>query len=167
MESPHRLRPESVEVMFRAHYGALVRGLTVVAGDRGTAEDAVQEAFAQAMVRWPQVSKYADPVAWVRRVALNRLFNLHRSGRRRVGALRLLGSRTSEHPDESMEVANRVDLDTALQALPLRQRAALSLFYVEDLSMAEIADALGVSVGTVKSHLHRARLALRSVMEAL
>lgn len=165
VESPDRLRPESVEVMFRGHYAALVRSLTVVAGDRGTAEDAVQEAFAQALLHWPRISTYADPVAWVRRVALNRLFNLHRSSRRRVGALRRLRARPGEDPDESTRVTNRVDLDAALRGLPVQQRAALSLHYVEGLSVAEIANTLGVSEGTVKTHLHRARLALRAVME--
>ncbi len=165
MESPHRLRPESVEVMFRGHYAALLRSLTVVAGDRGAAEDAVQEAFAQALLHWSRISTYADPVAWVRRVALNRIFNLHRSSRRRVGALRRLRSRAGENPDESTQVTNRVDLDAALSGLPLQQRAALALHYVEDLPVADIADALGVSEGTVKTHLHRARNAVRSAME--
>jgi RNA polymerase sigma-70 factor (ECF subfamily) len=165
MESPHRLRPESVEVMFHAHYATLVRSLTMVAGDRETAEDAVQEAFAQALIHWSRVSAYGDPVAWVRRVALNRLFNLRRKGQRRVSALLRHGSRLPEDPDESRQVTNHVDLDAALQALPMRQRSALSLFYLEDLSIDEIAHVLGVSEGTVKTHLHRARVALRSVLE--
>ncbi len=67
------LRPGSVEIMFRTYYRGLVRSLAVAAGGLSLAEDAVQEAFARAHISWRRIGAYDDPVAWVRRVAINRI----------------------------------------------------------------------------------------------
>jgi len=165
MKRPQQLRPESVEAMFRGHYGSLVRSLTLVAGDRETAEDVVQEAFAQAYLHWSRISSYGDPVGWVRRVALNRLFNVRRGRFRRWRAMGRLSSLHPDVTDEATQVTNRVDVNAALEELSLRQRTAVALYYVEDLPVAEIAIVLGVSQGTVKSQLHRSREVLRQRME--
>jgi RNA polymerase sigma-70 factor (ECF subfamily) len=151
--------------MFHGYYGSLVRSLTVVAGDQQTAEDAVQEAFAQAHLRWSKISKYEDPVAWVRRVAINRLFNVHRGRRRRSRALSRLGTLRGGATDEATRVSDQVDVVAALRQLTQRQRLAVALYYIEDLAVGEVAVALGMSEGTVKSHLHRAREVLRKTIE--
>lgn len=165
MGEPQQLRPASVAAMFRGNYSSLVRSMTLVAGDRETAEDAVQEAFAQAHLHWARISSYGDPIGWVRRVALNRLFNVRRRRIRRWRALGRLGSAVPADTDEANQVTDRVDVHIALERLTVRQRTAVALYYVEDLSVAEIAIALGVPEGTVKSQLHRSREVLRQTIE--
>jgi RNA polymerase sigma-70 factor (ECF subfamily) len=148
--------------LFRAHYDRLVRSLTVAGGDREQAADAVQEAFVKAHVRWRRIGRYDDPIGWVRRVAINHLRDDQRRTRRKWGALARLAARTpaSEQPAEPDE------LGRLLARLPRHQRIATALYYVDGLSVAEIATSLGLAEGTVKSHLHDARSRLRSVLDA-
>jgi RNA polymerase sigma-70 factor (ECF subfamily) len=149
----------SVEDLFRRAYAPLVRTLSVAVGPE-VAADAVQEAFLQADRHWRKVRTLDDPVAWVRRVALNRLANHHREMERRQRALTRIG------PSEpAMLVTTDTDLLDAIRALPERQRLAVCLFYLDDLPIEEIAQALGVSTGTVKSNLHDARRVLRTHLE--
>jgi RNA polymerase sigma-70 factor (ECF subfamily) len=155
------LRPANPEAMFKAHYARLVRALTVVGGDREAAADAVQEAFIQACIRWERISRYDDPVAWVRRVALNRLANQRRSLLRRLRAM----SRSVEPEPATEPSLAGLDLANALQHLPEQQRTAVALHYVEGLKVREVAQAMNVTDGTVNRHLHRAREALRPVLE--
>lgn len=153
--------PVEFDDLFDAHYERLVRALTVVAGDREVAADAVQDAFVKAHLQWKKVSRYDDPSGWVRRVAINRLRDDHRRGRRRRRALLRLGHRTpTQQPPAEID-----EFDRLLAALPRQQRIATALHYVDHLPIADIADALGVSSGTVKSHLHDARRRLRPILE--
>ena len=109
--------------------------LSVVAGSREVAADAVQEAFVVAHVKWDRISTYEDPAGWVRRVALNRIRNHHRwRGRSRAAAARLGGGTTTMG-----SVVERVDLAEALATLSLRQRAAVALHHLEGLSVEEVA----------------------------
>lgn len=155
-----RARPE-FDVIFDANYQRLVRALTLVAGDAETAADAVQEAFVKAHLRWRRISRYDDPVGWVRRVAINQLRDDHRRRGRKQRALTRLASRetTVSMPPELDE------FDRLLAELPRQQRATTALFYVDGLSIAEIAVALDIAEGSVKSHLHDARKRLRPVLE--
>lgn len=146
--------------LFAEHYERLVRALTVVAGNRETAEDAVQEAFVKAHLRWHKIGRYDDPVGWIRRVAINRLRDVHRSHERRRGVLRRLASRTEvEHLDPEID-----EFDQILATLPRQQRAATALFQVEGLGIAEIADIVDIAEGSVKSHLYDARRRLRPLL---
>jgi RNA polymerase sigma-70 factor (ECF subfamily) len=147
--------------LFRANYDRLVRSLTVAGGDREQAADAVQEAFVKAHVRWRRIGRYDDPIGWVRRVAINHLRDDHRRTGRRWGALARLAARTptSEQPAEPDE------LGRLLARLPRQQRIATALYYVDGMSVAEIATTLDLAEGTVKSHLHDARARLRSVLD--
>jgi len=150
------------ESLFRDHYAALVRSLAVAGGDREAAADAVQEAFIQLCLHWKRVSKYDSPVAWVRRVAINRLSNHERSLRRRAAALlRVRDQQPQTHPDPLVQTS----LERALANLPLRQRVATALYYLEDLPVAEVARSMGISEGSVNTHLHRARAALKPTLE--
>ncbi|MGA7271813.1 MAG: SigE family RNA polymerase sigma factor [Acidimicrobiia bacterium] len=153
-----------MEILFRNHYARLVGSLTLVASDHQSAEDAVQEAFAQAHIHWKRISRYDDPAAWVRRVALNRLLNVRRRLVRKRRVLQKLGA-GEPVPDEINKVADHEALDDALSGLSPRQRAVLVLHYVEDLAVRDIASALGIAEGTVKTHLHRARQAMRKLIE--
>jgi RNA polymerase sigma-70 factor, ECF subfamily len=147
--------------LFAGHYERLVRALTVVAGDSETAADAVQEAFVKAHLRWKKVSQYDDPIGWVRRVAINQLYDGHRRAGRKQRALTKLAS-MSESETAPVEID---EFDRLLASLPKQQRAATALHYVDGLSIAEIAVALGIAEGSVKSHLHDARRRLRPVLE--
>ena len=147
--------------LFRTHYDRLVRSLTVVCGDRERAADAVQEAFVKAHVRWRRIGRYDDPVGWVRRVAINQLRDEHRrAGRRRLALTRLAARPPAAGPPDEPDELGRL-----LAELPRQQRVATALFYVDGISVAEIAGALGVAEGTVKSHLHDARRRLRAVLD--
>lgn len=156
----HASQP-SFEQVFDGHYERLVRALTVVAGNRDAASDAVQDAFVKAHLRWGKVGSYDDPAGWIRRVAINRLRNDHRSTTRKLRALARLGSqqRTTQEPPEIDEMGR------LLSRLPQQQRISTALFYVDGLTVAEIASTLDVSEGTVKSHLHDARRRLRPILE--
>jgi RNA polymerase sigma-70 factor, ECF subfamily len=146
---------------FRRHYPRLVRSLGAGADD---AEAAVQEAFVEAHLRWRTVSRLEDPVGWVRRVAVRRILNQHRSLGRRSRAVERLGAGAA---GTAADPAERVhpDLAAAIRALPIRQRIALLLHHLDGLPVREVADAMGTSDGTVKSQLHDARANLRPLLE--
>jgi RNA polymerase sigma-70 factor, ECF subfamily len=151
---------DDLEQLFRAHYDRLVRSLTLACGDGEHAADAVQEAFVRAHVRWRKVRRYDDPVGWVRRVAINLLRDQHRRAKRKDRAIARLAAR----PAPPIGVPQHDELDSLLDSLPPQQRTAVALYYVEDLSVAEIAAAMGLSEGSVKSHLHDARRRLRGIV---
>lgn len=148
-----------VEALFAAEYPRLVRGLAV-AFDAEAAADAVQEAFIAADRRWRTVSGYDDPAGWVRRVAVNRLRNGRRNRRRRTEILQTV---RPVAPDDL--TADLVDLRAAVAALPEKMRLAVCLHHLAGLPVDEVADALGVSPGTVKSNLHDGRTKLRAALE--
>ena len=150
-----------IEPFFRAHYARLVRSLALVCGDGELAADAVQEAFVRAHVRWRTLRHYDDPVGWVRRVALNLLHDDHRRATRKRRAIAALAAETPVAADPP-EPDGLADL---LAELPRQQRIAVALYYVDGLSVAEAAEAMGVAEGSVKSHLHDARRRLRAVLD--
>ncbi|XBP96812.1 SigE family RNA polymerase sigma factor [Micromonospora sp. CCTCC AA 2012012] len=143
--------------LYHAHFRSLTVQLAAYCGDLSMAQDLTQEAFCRAFARWSKVSRYDDPVAWVRRVA----WNLATSRWRRLRtAQSFLRRQREEHvPGPSPD---RVALHTALALLPAQHRRAVVLHYLADLSVAEIAAQENVAVGTVKSWLHRGRTALAS-----
>jgi len=154
--------PTDPETLFRENYTGLVRSLAVACGDQEAAADAVQDAFIQLCLHWKRVSKYDNPVAWVRRVAINRLSNQRRSLHRRAAALLRLGTWTAVRPRTRLPGRS----GRCPRAPPMRQRVAVALYYVEDLPVAEVARSMGISEGSVNTHLHRARVALKPVLEA-
>ena len=126
----------------------------VVLGDRGESEDVAQETLARALVRWKKVSAYAEP--WVVRVAGNLAIDRVRTRQRVRGVL------AADPPPLD---AQRVDLQRALLALSPKQREVVVLRYLVDLPEAEVAQTLGCSVGTVKTHASRGLAALRRSLE--
>jgi RNA polymerase sigma-70 factor, ECF subfamily len=152
----------SFEEFFAATYGRLVGLLFAFLHDRAQAEDAVQDAFATALLRWPVLRGYHDPEAWVRRVAFRRAIDHHRRTARQLRALLRLGPPPSLPPVS----ADHIDLVRALRKLPLAQREVLVLHYVAELAVERVAAELRVPVGTVKSRLARGRAALANQLEA-
>ncbi|WBB89482.1 SigE family RNA polymerase sigma factor [Verrucosispora sp. WMMC514] len=147
-------------------YADLVRTAYLLTGSRHAAEDLVQIALMRAMRRWSQVD---EPMAYVRRIMVNERTRLWR----RFGSRELLAGvtgswRSPSEPgrDLAHDVVVRDEMLAALHHLPPRMRAVLVLRYWEDLTEAQIADALGCSVGTVKSQSSRALARLRAVLPA-
>jgi RNA polymerase sigma-70 factor (ECF subfamily) len=163
-----RGRDAEIEALFRAHFIPLTRGLALSAGSLDASSDAVQDAFLQLHRHWRKVSRYDDPIGWVRRVAVHRISNQRRSsGRRDVAVDRLAAVLDPEGAagDAEPDHAGRLDLLAAVDDLPSGQRLVVGLFYLAQLPVSEVADALEVSEGTVKSQLHDARTALRKALE--
>jgi RNA polymerase sigma-70 factor (ECF subfamily) len=146
--------------VFRSHYPRLVRALTVACGDPEVAADAVQEAFLRAHVRWKQLMRHGDPVVWVRRVAINAMRDHFRHESRGARVLAVLASDPQwvEGPSPHGEAV------ALLATLPPQQRLALSLYYLEGLSVAEVASAMAVSIGAVKFHMSQGRERLRPAL---
>lgn len=162
-------RYPSPEAVFRASYDRLVQTLTLVAGDREVAADAVQEGFIRLVREWRKISTYDDPVAWVYRVALNLVRDHHRSLGRLARLLLRLG-REAALEGGAAEENNGAPLSAtavgdALRALPTKQREAVALCCVGDLTRRAAAEVMGVSEGSLSQHLHRAKEALRARME--
>lgn len=140
---------------YRASWPRLVAAMTVVCGSRAIAEDVAAEAFTRAYLHWSEVQGMASRDGWVHQVALNEARSLWRRGRT---AARWLARQPAP------EVAPPPDVDpelwAAVQALPDRTRTAVALRYLGGLSQPQIAQVLGVAVGTVASRLHAGRRAL-------
>ncbi|MEZ5379195.1 MAG: sigma-70 family RNA polymerase sigma factor [Acidimicrobiales bacterium] len=152
---------------FCSHYPGVVRSLTVITGNREAAADCTQEAFIRAYARWGRVRRYASPTAWVRRVAINLANDQFRSDdRRRRREDRFHVGRQQFEGPASTTVDHDLVLGSLLGSLTPQQRSVAALFYVEDLPVLEIATTLGLSEGAVKFHLHSARKALRTSLEA-
>jgi RNA polymerase sigma-70 factor (ECF subfamily) len=148
---------DDFEAFFARNYGPVLRTVTLAVGDHARAEDAVQEAFARAYRRWRSVSAMERPVAWIHVVAVN----VVRKDWRRAD--RLADGHTDDPvtADDTDPVATAVDLRDALDRLTPRQRAAVVLRYLADLSTRDVAAALGCAEGTVKATLHQALRKLR------
>lgn len=152
---------DEVEACVEQQYAALVRAVTPFAASRADAEDAVQEAFVRAFARSRDGKGFVDVGAWVVTVALNHL----RSGwRRRATADRAAPRLAIEAEGPASDADAAFDLRAALVRLPRRQRESVVLHYFLDLDIARIAEVLGVSQGTVKTALHRARQSLLEIL---
>jgi RNA polymerase sigma-70 factor, ECF subfamily len=145
------------EDFYAANYGKITALVAAVTGDWHEADDIAQEAFARALARWPRVSGYELPEAWVRQVAMRLAIDSARRLRRTLRALPLL--RTAE-PAEAPEPGDSLAftaLGRVLSRIPLREREVLVLYYVADLPVEQIAHDRGIPVGTVKSRLAAGR----------
>lgn len=146
--------------LYQTQYGRVAAQLYAYLSDRAEAEDVTQEAFLRAWQRWDTISRYDDPVAWVRRVA----FNLATSRWRRIAAGgRALRRHGVPDPVAAVEPGH-VALVAALRKLPERHRLAVVLHYIADLPVKEVAILTGAATGTVVSWLHRARSKLATLL---
>jgi RNA polymerase sigma-70 factor (sigma-E family) len=142
-------------------WAPLLRTAYLLTGDRGHAEDLVQAALEKTHRRWDRVSMMEAPVAYVRKAMVNTATSWRR--RRRFSEVPLVaGDGPLDDPYGGID--QRQQVLAALRRLPPRMRAVLVLRYFEDLSEADIADALGCSVGSVKSQASRGLQRLRSEM---
>lgn len=139
---------------------ALLRVAYLLTGDRHAAEDLLQEVLEQVYVRWPRVR--VSPEAYARRALVNRSINRWRWRARRPE--QALGDNDGVARDHADDIALRQAVVAALRTLPPRQRAAVVLRYLEDLSVADVAVALRCSEGAVKSHASRGLTRLREAL---
>ena len=153
-------RSEGFDEFYQATYGRLVGQLYPITGSLPEAEEVVQEAFVRALARWDHIRAYDAPEAWVRRVALNLVSNELRRARSRLAALARLGPKLQEPPMSAQAAA----LVQALRRLPPSHRQVLVLHHALDLPVSEVARQLGLTPGTVRGRLFRARTRLRDLL---
>ena len=156
-------RSATRDVEFSAYMNArqasLLRTAYLLTGDRHTAEDLVQTAFAKLYLAWDKVQQQGSIDGYVRRILVNENNSLwRRAWKRREFATDEMPDRP--HHDEYDGGAGR-ELWELVQTLPRKARAVVVLRYYEELSEAETAEVLGISVGTVKSQASRALATLR------
>ena len=146
--------------IFRATHSRLVTSMYALTGNVAEAQDVVAEAFVRAVSYRRTVLAAANPEAWLFTVARN----IARSRWRRATRLPVLLRRTAGDGQVPEISPDRVALVTAIRRLPVAQRETIVLHYLVDMPVSEIALALGISVGTVKSRLSRGRTALADAL---
>jgi RNA polymerase sigma-70 factor (ECF subfamily) len=145
------------DAFFREHHTRLVRALGLTLGDADLGRDAAAEGFARALQRWSKVAGYENPAGWVYRVGLN----WARSRRRRTGREHLGLAIDGAAP---FVPARSHELTRALRELSIEHRTVVVGRYYLDWSEAQLADALGIAPGTVKSRLSRALTHLAALL---
>ena len=142
---------------------ALARLAYALTGDRHRAEDLVQDTLERVCLRWRRVSAADQPDAYVRKMLVNQHLSWWRRKRNREVAVPAVTE--APVPDPSTAVDDRDQIWKLLAELPNRQRAVLALRFYADLDDAGIAELLGCSPGTVRSHASRALALLRERLQ--
>lgn len=140
---------------------ALVRSAYLLTGDLGEAEDLVQTALIKAWSRWERIEKAEAREAYVRRIVVSTFLSWRRRRWHAETPTEALPERV-DRSDPFGSVDIRSVTVAALREIPPRQRAVLVLRYFDDLTEAQVALALGCSVGTVKSQSSKALSRLRT-----
>jgi RNA polymerase sigma-70 factor (ECF subfamily) len=147
-------RGEPFEAFFRREYQPVLGLAFVLCRSRADAEELTMDAFEAALRNWPTVSRLDAPGAWVRKVVSNssvsRFRRLSAEARAR---LRLSGA----VEPSALDATGHAEVWEAVRRLSRRQAQVVALFYVEGFSRAEVAQVLGLSEESVKTHLERAR----------
>jgi RNA polymerase sigma-70 factor (sigma-E family) len=156
---------QAVTAMYSTHYRSLVRLAAMLVHDVATAEEIVQDSFIAMHGAWRRLRDNEKALSYLRQCVVNR----SRSALRH----RLTADKNAPTPapklpsaeEGALTLPERTQVAKALRSLPPRQREALVLRYYGDLSEAQIAAAMGISRGAVKSHTARAMASLRAVLE--
>jgi RNA polymerase sigma-70 factor (sigma-E family) len=157
---------QALDQLYVAHWGALVRLAVLLVRDVSLAEEIVQDSFVAVHGRWRRLRDPDRALAYLRQTVVNRA----RSALRHRGVVERHAERqtplaAAPGVDDHLMVADRRSaVLEALRRLPTRQREVLVLRYYLDLSEAEIADALGISRGAVKSHASRGAAGMREAV---
>jgi len=150
-------QPPDLGELYVAHAARLTRSLRVLCPDQ--AEDVVQEAYAIAARRWADVATCDEPLAWITTVATRLAWRT----KQREASRQLREAESYRLPLASQRHADP-DLAQAVASLPSRQAAAVTLYYLRDRPVAEVARELGVPEATVKTWLRRARITLAETL---
>jgi RNA polymerase sigma-70 factor (sigma-E family) len=147
-----------LEKLFTERYPSLCRIAAALLGDRNDAEQVVMDAFVEATRRWDEID---EPERYVQRAVLNGAYSGLRRRRLEVAKNELFLVWREAPPEAPVDqwVAGQPVI-AAVRGLPTRQRAVVVLFYFEDLTVEDVARALGVTVGAVKNRLFEARRTL-------
>jgi RNA polymerase sigma-70 factor (sigma-E family) len=170
LAAPGAARPgqgadRAVTELYSLHYRRLVRLAALLVRDAATAEDVVQDSFVAVHDGWQRLRDTDSALAYLRQAVVNRSRSVLRH--------RAVAEKHPEKPSPDMPSAEhgalvrleRSAVIAALRGLPGRQREAIVLRYYADFSEAEVAAAMGISRGAVKSHTARAMAALRAGLE--
>ncbi|WSD65431.1 SigE family RNA polymerase sigma factor [Actinacidiphila glaucinigra] len=151
---------------YRAHYRSLLGLAALLLDDTASCEDVVQEAFIRVHSARKRVREPEKTLAYLRQTVVN----LSRSAlRRRIMGMRLLSKPMPDMAsaeEGAYEALERDELKAALRKLQRRQREVLVLRYFGDMTEAQVAETLGISIGSVKAYGSRGLAALRVAMEA-
>lgn len=156
-----RKQERAFEEFVAAAGDALLRLAVLLASDQGLGEDAYQETLYRLAARWGRIG---NPQAYCRRVLHNVIIDQARARKRRLAEIRLVEAHDDVDPrmaEQAKAVEFRPALLSALRTLAPQQRTVIVLRYFDDRSEKEVADLLGVSLGTVKSTASRAMAHLR------
>jgi RNA polymerase sigma-70 factor (sigma-E family) len=158
-ETPRRSRDTDFEAWMTARQPALLRTACLLTGETHTAEDLVQTTLAKLYLAWDRIADREHVDAYARKALVNEFRSLWRRPwrRRELSAEHLPDVAGAEQAYDAHDDA----LWQFVATLPPKQRAVIVLRYYEELSEAETATALGISVGTVKSQASRALASLR------
>jgi RNA polymerase sigma-70 factor (ECF subfamily) len=155
---------DDYDELFRNAYPRLVAMGLAMSGPRHVSQELAQETLLRAYHRRSDLSSYDAPLAWCRRVMGNLLIDHHRSGVAERAAVERLDSReragSPGSPDPAAAVAS-VKWQELTASLTPQQRLAATLYYVDDQSVADVAEIMQIATGTVKSALSKARESLR------
>lgn len=160
-------RAELVDVLFRRHYVALLRLAVVMLGSQEAAEDVVQEAFVALHRNWRSLRDPEAAEAYLRSVVLNCSRSwVRRQVTQRAARPLMLVREQNESPEDTAVGRDEVgSLVAVMRTLARRQREVLACRYVLELSVAETAQLLEISEGSVKTHTHRGLQALQQRIE--
>jgi RNA polymerase sigma-70 factor (sigma-E family) len=152
------------EEFLAARLPALLRYAMTLTGDPHRADDVVQEVLVRAQRKWRRIRAMDAPEAYVKRMITNEYLSWRRRRSSKDVPLSdgLLDALTEPVRDPALQYGDREVVWAVLAALPPRQRAAVALRYYEELSYPEIADVLGCSEATVRSHVSHALSTLRT-----
>lgn len=156
---------EAVTELYTTHYNQLVRIAVVLVHDVQTAEEVVQEAFESMHLAWRRLRNKEKALAYLKQTIVNRSRSVLRH--RRVVEMHAPKPAPDEQSAEhaALTLIERSAVTSALRALPARQREAIVLRYYGGFSEADIAKAMGISKGAVKSHTARAMAALKVALD--
>lgn len=147
------MRPFDFDGFVAANANGLLRTAYLMVGDLHDAEDLLQETLIKVAAKWTRVRRMDSPVGYTRRILVN--LALRGSSKRSRNRAELNATAPGETPSTAASLDIGDEVFDALAALPPRQRAVLVLRYFLDLPEAEVAAALGCSLGTVKSSASR------------
>lgn len=153
-----QLRQREFPDFYRVNHQPVFRALTATLNNQELAREATDEAMTRAYQRWSKVAQYDNPPGWVYRVGLNWALSRLRKQKREF-----LADAPPEQPVH--QSFPDPDVENALRSLPVEARSLVVLRHLLDWSYEEIADSLGIPVGTAKSRLHRIMNDLRNTLE--
>ncbi len=166
--STARSRDDVVVAVYESHYSDLVGLARLLVDDRGEAEEVVQEAMVRLFSRFRTIRDPERALSYVRSIVLNEArgrLRKRRSARRYID--RTARQARIDGPGPDLTAIDRETVVRAVQALPPKQAECVVLRFYSGLAIDEIAEAMSISAGSVKTHLSRARAHLADELEEL